>query len=52
MNSKALKIVKVIVPVASAAVALASSYLSQKELDEKVAKKVSEVLAETAAKES
>ena len=50
MNATALKIVKIVVPVASAAVTLAANYLSNKELDEKVAKKVSEALAETTEK--
>lgn len=44
MNDKLLKVVKVIVPVVGAAVTLATSYLSNKELDEKVAKKVAEAL--------
>lgn len=38
------KIVKIVVPVASIATALASNYLSDKEMDEKVAKKVAEAL--------
>lgn len=44
MNINLGKIVKVVVPVGSAVFALASSYLGQKELDEKVAKKVAEAL--------
>lgn len=44
MNVNWGKIVKVVVPVASVAVAAASNYLGQKELDEKVAKKVAEAL--------
>lgn len=44
MNEKILKIAKVVVPVISVGVALATNYLSNKELDEKVAKKVSETL--------
>lgn len=47
MNEKLLKVVKVVVPVVSVGVTLASNYLSKKELDDKVAKKVSEALAET-----
>ena len=38
------KVVKVVVPVASVAVTLASNYLGAKELDEKVAEKVAEAL--------
>lgn len=38
------KIAKVVVPVGSAVFALASSYLGQKELDEKVSQKVAEAL--------
>lgn len=41
------KVVKVVVPVGSAAFALASSYLGQKELDEKVSQKVAEALQKT-----
>ena len=52
MNNKLLKVVKVVVPVISIGVGLATNYLSNKELDDKVAKKVSEALAETAGKES
>lgn len=44
MNLNWGKIVKVVVPVASVAVTAATSYLSNKELDEKVAKKVAEAL--------
>lgn len=47
MNEKLLKIAKVFVPVVSIGVTLAANYLSNKELDDKVAKKVSEALAET-----
>lgn len=52
MNSKLLKIVKVVVPVASIAVTCAANYLSSKELDDKVAKKVSEALANTVNEEA
>lgn len=52
MNSKALKIVKVVVPVLSLGVTLATNYLSKKELDEKVAEKVSEALAKSVGEES
>ena len=52
MNEKALKVIKWVVPIASIGVTLATNYLSNKELDSKVAKKVSEALAETVEKES
>ena len=44
MNINWGKIVKVIVPVASVALTATTSYLSNKELDDKVAKKVAEAL--------
>lgn len=47
MNEKLLKAVKVIVPIASVGVTLAANFLSNKELDDKVAKKVSEALAKS-----
>ncbi len=43
MNDKLLKAAKVVVPVAGLVVSLASSYLKDKEFDEKVAKKVAEL---------
>ena len=52
MNGTLLKIVKVVVPVASIGVTLASSYLANKDLDDKVSKKVSEALAKTGGEES
>ena len=52
MNEKLLKIVKVVVPIASIGVTLAANYLSDKELDSKVAKKVSEALANSNGEES
>lgn len=51
MNSTALKVIKIAVSVASVGVTLATSYFADKELDNKVAKKVAEQLAK-AGKES
>ena len=51
MNPAVLKVLKIVVPVASILVTGVSNYVSNKELDEKVAKKVSEALANM-AKES
>lgn len=45
MNEKLLKIAKLVVPAVSIGVTLATNYLSNKELDDKVAKQVSEALA-------
>lgn len=45
MSEKMLKIAKVFVPVVSIGVTLATNYLSNKELDDKIAKQVSETLA-------
>lgn len=47
MNSKALKAIKIAVSVASIGVTLATSYFADKELENKVAKKVAEQLAKT-----
>lgn len=46
MNSNAFKVIKVISAVAGVIVPLVASYVSKVELDEKVAKKVAEQLAE------
>lgn len=51
MNDKLMKVVKIVVPVVGLAVSLATNYLNNKELDEKIAKGVEEALANT-AKES
>lgn len=45
MNSQALKAIKIAVSVASIGVTLATSYFADKELENKVAKKVAEQLA-------
>jgi hypothetical protein len=47
-----MKVAKVVVTVASVGVSLAASYFADKELDEKVAKKVADALAKTNEKES
>lgn len=52
MNEKLMKIVKVVVPVASIGVTLAANYLSGKELDEKVSAKVAEALSKNSDGES
>jgi hypothetical protein len=52
MNEKMLKAVKVLVPVASIAVTLATNYFADKDLDEKVGKKVAEALAKTNGEEA
>ena len=45
MNDKVTKALKILVPVVSLAATMASSFLKEKEFDEKVSKKVAEVLA-------
>lgn len=50
MNAKLFKSLKIIVPIVSLAVSGLSNYLSGKDLDDKVAKKVAEALAEKAEK--
>ncbi len=45
MNDKVTKALKIVVPVVSLAATVASSFLKEKEFDEKVSKKVAEVLA-------
>ena len=45
MNTKVLKVAKILVSVASIGVSLAASYFADKDLDDKVAKKVAETLA-------
>ena len=52
MNEKLLKVVKIVVPVASLGVTLAANYLSNKELDDKVSKKVAEALTKSTNVES
>ena len=51
MKETVMKIVKIALPVIGVAVTLATNYFADKDLDDKVAKKVSEALAE-AGKES
>lgn len=45
MNATLIKVAKILVPIASMGITLVSSILSEKELDEKVARKVAEALA-------
>ena len=52
MNEKAFKLVKILVPVTSIGLTLATNYLSKKELDEKIAKNVSKAIAKTVNEES
>lgn len=52
MNTKVLKVVKVVVAVAGVGITLASNYLADKDLDDKVAKKVGEALAKVNGEES
>lgn len=52
MSGTALKVIKIVVSVASIGVGLASNYFADKELDKKVADKVAEAFAKSAAKES
>ena len=52
MNEKLLKVVKIVVPLASIGVTLAANYLSGKELDEKISKKITEELAKPTEGES
>ena len=47
MNTKLFNVVKIIVPVLSVCVTIASKLISDKEFDMKVEEKVSEVLAKT-----
>lgn len=45
MSNKMFKVAKVVVPLVSIAVSFAANYLNNKELDDKIAQKVSEALA-------
>ena len=45
MGTKVLKIAKILVPVLGLGVSVATKYLESKELDEKIASKVAEALA-------
>lgn len=51
-NEKLMKALKAVIPVASIAATLATSWLKDKELDEKVAQKVAENLAKANGEES
>lgn len=52
MNDKVTKALKVVVPVVSVVATVATSWLKEKEFDEKVTKKVAEALAQTNGEES
>lgn len=52
MNGNVLKIVKIVISVASLGLSVVSSVVAKKELDETVAKKVAEALANQAGKEA
>lgn len=52
MNEKLTKIVKVLVPVAGIAVTLATNYFADKDLDDKIGKKVADALAKNEGKEA
>ena len=45
MNNNVMKVVKIVVPVASIALSFVASYLNKQELDETITKKVAEALA-------
>lgn len=47
MNEKLFKVAKIVVPVLSLGAAIASKFISDKDFDDKVAKKVSEALAKS-----
>lgn len=47
MNNKLFNVVKIVVPVLSVGVTIATKLISDKEFDMKVAEKVNEVLAKT-----
>lgn len=51
MKEAVMKVAKIVLPILTVGVTLASNYLADKDLDDKVTKKVSEALAE-AGKES
>lgn len=51
-TNKLFKVGRIVVPIMSIAVSAATAYLNNKEFDEKVTKKVSEVLATMNGRES
>lgn len=51
-NEKALKIVKLVVPMATFGLGLVSTWLSNKDLDDKIAKKTAEALANSVKEEA
>lgn len=52
MSPTVFKIVKIVVQVASIGVSLATTYLSKKEIDGQIAKKVAEAIADSAKNEA
>lgn len=52
MNNKLMKAIKIIVPVVSVGVTLATNYLADKNLEDKISKKVSEALTKSTTEES
>lgn len=52
MKDKAMKVAKILIPLASIATTVASAWLKDKEFDEKVAAKVAENLAKVNGEES
>ena len=52
MNGKVLKIASIVVPLAGAAIGLVASFVEDKKLDDKVATKVAEAIANSTSKES
>jgi hypothetical protein len=52
MKDKAMKVARILIPVASLAATIASGWLKDKEFDEKVAAKVAENLAKANGEES
>ena len=52
MKDKAFKAIKVAVPIATLALSAVSAWLSDKNLDEKIAQKTAEALAKTGKEEA
>lgn len=52
MNGKAIKIIGLVASIGGAVATVAGNWASKKEMDETIAKKVTEAIAETIKKES
>lgn len=52
LNPMAMKVLKIVVNVASVTVPVAAKYFADRDLDEKIAKKAAEAVAEAMKKES